>query len=384
MAALASRRSRPSARAELGYGRRPLRGADPVTRRLLQAIAGALHGGAETFFVRLATALNRAGETQRVLIRRDPARSQILRAAGVGFAELAFGGPFDLTTRRAFRHEIAVWRPDIVLTWMSRATRLCPRGDFVHVARLGGYYDLKYYRRCDRLIGNTRAIVDYAVNRGWPSDRIDYLPNFAPDARAIGSRGGLFPAAPRNAPLGLALGRLHPNKGFALLLEALAETGEVLLAIAGDGPLRAALEQLAGGLGIADRVSFLGWREDVAELLTNADFLVCPSLHEPLGNVVIEAWSAGLPVVATATDGPVGLIEDEVNGLLVPLPGRPGGGSAALAAAIERLGRDIKLQKRLGRGGRCAYEAEFTEEAVVARYRSLFDRLAPAAAAPPN
>src|SRR5271170_1405298 len=253
MAALASRRSRPSARAELGYGRRPLRGADPVTRRLLQAIAGTLHGGSETFFVRLATALNRAGETQRVLIRRDPARSQILRAAGVGFTELAFGGPFDLTTRRAFRHEIAVWRPNIVLTWMSRATQLCPRGDFVHVARLGGYYDLKYYRRCDRLIGNTRAIVDYAVTRGWPSDRIIYLPNFVPDSAAAGS---IEPE--ERVPLALALGRLHPNKGFELLLEALAATRQVTLWIAGDGPLRPRLERLATRLGIIGRVRFLG------------------------------------------------------------------------------------------------------------------------------
>jgi glycosyltransferase involved in cell wall biosynthesis len=355
-----------------------------VSRRLLQAIAGTRHGGAETFFVRLATALNRAGEKQRVLIRRDPARSQTLRAAGVGVAELAFGGPFDLTTRRAFRHEIAVWRPDIVLTWMSRATRLCPRGNFVHVARLGGYYDLKYYRRCDRLIGNTRAIVDYAVARGWPHDRIDYLPNFVPDARADGSRGGLSPAEPRNAPLGLALGRLHPNKGFALLLEALAKTREVRLAIAGDGPLRVALERVARGLGIADRVSFLGWREDVPELLANADFLVCPSLHEPLGNVVIEAWSAGLPVVATASDGPAGLIENEVSGLLVPLPDQPGGGARALARAIERLCRDHVLRAQLGQTGRRVYEAEFTEKAVVARYSGLFDKLAPGCAASPG
>ena len=73
-------------------------------------------------------------------------------------------------------------------------------------------------------------------------------------------------------------------------------------------------------LGIADRVSFLGWREDVPELLANADFLVCPSLHEPLGNVVIEAWSAGLPVVATASDGPAGLIETGSAGFWCRFP----------------------------------------------------------------
>ena len=352
--------------------------------RLLQAIAGARHGGAETFFVRLATALQRAGATQRVLIRRDPARSQALRAAGLVVAELAFGGPFDFATRFAFRREIAEWQPDIVLTWMSRATKLCPRGDFVHVARLGGYYDLKYYRRCDHLIGNTCAIVDYAVARGWPRARIDYLPNFVPDARATVPREARPPPAAGNVRLALALGRLHPNKGFGLLLEALVQTRDVRLVIAGDGPLRGSLEQLADTLGIADRVSFLGWCEDVPDLLANADFLVCPSLHEPLGNVVIEAWSAGLPVVATASDGPAGLIEHEVSGLLVPLPGQPGGGPQALAYAINRLVRDPGLRARLGQAGRRVYEAKFTEEAVIARYRGFFEKLAPGCAASPG
>jgi hypothetical protein len=55
---------------------------------------------------------------------------------------------------------------------MNRATRLCPRGDFVHVGPLGGYQDLKYYRRCDHLIANTATIVDFAVAAGWPRARI--------------------------------------------------------------------------------------------------------------------------------------------------------------------------------------------------------------------
>jgi glycosyltransferase involved in cell wall biosynthesis len=352
-----------------------------MSRRLLQAMAGARHGGAEIFFVRLASAFQRVGEIQRVLIRRDRDRSRRLRAAGVVVGELGFGGPLDIATRFGFRREVAAWRPDIVLTWMNRATQACPRGDFVHVARLGGYYDLKYYRACDHLIANTRAIVDYAVAGGWPRHRIDYLPNFVPDA---GAAAGGRASSSTKPPLALAIGRLHPNKGFSLLLEALAKTQGIRLAIAGDGPLRRELEQRARDFGVAARVHFLGWHDDVAALLAQADFLVCPSLHEPLGNVVIEAWSAGLPVVATASDGPAGLIEDEVNGLLVPLPGQPGGGSSALAAAIERLSRDPELRGRLGQGGRCMYENEFTEEVAVARYRSFFDRVSLASAAPPN
>ena len=97
--------------------------------------------------------------------------------------------------------------------------------------------------------------------------------------------------------------------------------------------------------------------------------MICPSLHEPLGNVVIEAWSAGLPVVATASEGPSALIKDGETGLLVPLPQQPGGGAAALALAIERLCGDAALRLRLAAAGRRAFEAEFTENRVVAQYR---------------
>ena len=349
-----------------------------MSRRLLQAIAGAQHGGAETFFLRLAVALQRAGEAQRVLIRRDTARAQRLRRAGIAVTELAFGGNFDVTTRLGFRREVAAWRPNIVLSWMSRATRFCPRGDFVHVARLGGYYDLKYYRACDHLIANTRAIADYAIANGWRRDRVEYLPNFVPDmmTAAAANLDEQVGDVRRRAPVALALGRLHPNKGFELLIEALATTRNTELWIAGDGPLRAALQRLATRLGLTDRVRFLGWREDVPALLSRADLLVCPSLYEPLGNVVIEAWSARLPVLATASDGPAGLITDGETGILVPLPGACGGAPQALGQAIERLCNDPALRCRLGRAGRLAYEAEFTEPIVIARYRSFFDRVA--------
>jgi glycosyltransferase involved in cell wall biosynthesis len=333
--------------------------------RLLQAMAGARHGGAETFFVRLAGALERAGQEQRVMIRRDAARAAELRAAGVAVAEAAFGGRLDFATGLAFRREVASWRPDLVLSWMSRATQFCPRGDFVHLARLGGYYDLKYYRHCDHLIGNTPGIVDYAVSRGWPGERVHYLPNFVPDpgprVRAPREEGGVK---------ALALGRLHPNKAFDVLLDALALAPDIDLWIAGDGDHLGALQTQAGRLGLDRRVRFLGWQDDVWPLLDTADFLVCPSRLEPLGNVVIEAWTAGVPVVATMSDGPAALISAEGNGLLVPVDDAP-----ALAAAMTRLAGDAALRARLAETGRKSYEAEFTEAAVVTAYRDLFARV---------
>ena len=234
---------------------------------------------------------------------------------------------------------------------------------------------MQYYRRCQHLIGNTRAIVDYAVSQGWPRERAHYLPNFVPDPRALPGAGGSALQRP-HAPLALALGRLHPNKGFDLLLDALATIDEVHLWIAGEGPLRDDLARQAERLGLGGRVRFLGWRDDVPALMRTADFLVCPSRHEPLGNVVIEAWAAGLPVVAIASDGPAALIEDGSSGLLVPLPEELGGAAQPLADAMRQIAGDAALRAGLAQGGRAAYEASFTEAAVVGRYRAFFDEVA--------
>ncbi len=336
--------------------------------RLLQAMAGARHGGAEAFFTRLASGLQRAGQEQLVAIRRDPARAAVLREANVQVSEFAFGGRFDVFTRPRLARLAREFRPDIVLTWMNRATATMPRGPFVRAARLGGYYDLKYYRHCDHLIGNTRDIVDYLVRGGWPRERAHYLPNFV-DATPLPAVSRDAFATPEDAPLLLALGRLHPNKGFDVLLRALAQIPRARLWLAGEGPERAMLERLAQDLGIAPRVRLIGWRDDPAALMAAADVVVCPSRREPLGNVVIEAWAHGVPVVAAAAAGPGALIRSGETGVLAPIDD-----ADALARAIVHVLNGDR--RALIEAGRAAYEREFTEPAVVAAYQALFERVA--------
>ncbi|HTH15421.1 MAG TPA: glycosyltransferase, partial [Magnetospirillum sp.] len=152
--------------------------------RLLQAMAGADRGGAEGFFERLAPALQRAGVEQQVLIRTNPRRAAALREAGVDVTELPFGGLLDVRTRLGFAKAVRDFRPTVVLTWMNRASRFCPKGNFVRVGRLGGYYDLKYYRGFDHLIGNTQDIVDWIVGQGWNPSRVHYVPNFVAASKA--------------------------------------------------------------------------------------------------------------------------------------------------------------------------------------------------------
>jgi glycosyltransferase involved in cell wall biosynthesis len=349
--------------------------------RVLQAIAGAEVGGAEAFFERLAVAFAEAGVPQHCAIRTNAARRALLAAAGIAVTELPFGGFFDFMTKPRLKRCIGAFGPDIVLSWMSRATRFVPIGapadkGFVHLARLGGYYDLKNYRHCDHLICNTEDLRNYALIQGWPGDRVHYIPNFVQAERVTPiSRATL--ATPGDVPVIAAAGRFHSNKGFDVLLDALAQVPKAHLWLAGSGSLDAALKAQAGRLGIADRVHFLGWRQDAVSLIAAADVLVCASRHEPLGNVVLEAWAQGTPVVATTSAGPAALIEDGRSGLLVPVDD-----AASLGAALARVLGDGALRTRLADGGRARFESSFTKEAVVKEYRALFQVIAaPLAAA---
>ncbi|MHA1564464.1 MAG: glycosyltransferase [Alphaproteobacteria bacterium] len=346
--------------------------------RLLQTMAGSAHGGAEVFFVRLAGGLARAGLSQRLIIRCHDQRAAQLRDHDRGLVELPFGGPIDVWTRAVLKREIRRFAPDVVLSWMNRASVATPMGPYPLIARLGGYYNLKYYRHCDHLIGNTRDIVAYLVDQGWPSERAHYLPNFVDDVTvAPVARGDL--ATPEDVPLVLALGRLHGNKAFDILLQSLVDVPGAWLWLAGEGPDRDQLESLARGLGIEDRVRFLGWRDDTAALLAACDLFVCPSRHEPLGNVVIEAWAAEKPVVAARSAGPVSLIEDGVSGRLVEIDD-----ASALAGAMTAVLADGEGRASMAQAGRAAYERDFTEGSVVGQYLAFFESVRKTCAVSPG
>lgn len=341
--------------------------------RLLQAMAGAEMGGAETFFIRLAVALQYAGQQQRVLIRPHRGREAALRAAGVDVVTAPFGGALEIFTPLRFRSQINGYRPDIVLSWMNRATARCPAVTpgraFVHLGTPRGYYRIKYYRSCDHLVCATPDIAAYFVAEGWPRERITAIPNFAPDLHADAvPRSDL--ETPEGAPLLLALGRLHANKGFDVLLAALALLPDHYLWLGGAGPLEGALKKQARECGVAGRVRFLGWRDDTAALFAAADVFVCSSRHEPFGNIIIEAWAQGVPVAAAAATGPGALIDDGISGLLAPVDD-----AAALADAVRRLAAEPGLAQALGEGGRRSFENDHSEDVVVRRYMDLFERL---------
>jgi glycosyltransferase involved in cell wall biosynthesis len=333
--------------------------------RALHLLGSAGEGGAETYFVDLVSALHQAGPPTDAAIRANTGRERALAAAGVAVEVCAFGGPLDLLTRPNLAKHARNSGANALVAWMSRAARHTPRGPWARIGRLGGYYDLKNYRGFDLLVGNTADIRDWMVGQGWPAERARYIPNFA-EARPGAALDRASLDTPADVPLLLGMGRLHEAKAHDVTLKALAQIPDAWLWIAGTGPLEAELKALARELGVEGRVRFLGWRDDPQALYRAADLCLFPSRHEPLGNVVIQAWAHDLPVIAAASQGPAVLIRDGVDGRLVPIDD-----PAALAQAALPLLADPAARRAMAAAGRARVEAEFSKAAVVAQWRAL-------------
>lgn len=338
--------------------------------RVAQVLAGAARGGAENFFVRLVKGLQATGQLeQHAFVRAHAHRMDALEGGGVPVSGFRFGGRLDLPGRLRFRHALRQFQPDIVMTWMNRASLMTPPGDYTLISRLGHYYNLKYYRHADYWVGISRGICDHLIQGGMPADRVFHIPNFADETPVEPLPRASFDT-PADRPLLLAAGRLHVNKGFDILLQAMAGVPDATLWLAGSGPEEQALRRQCAELGLQDRVRFLGWRNDVTRLMRTADLFVCPSRHEGLGSIVMESWAHECPIIATDSQGPGELIDSGETGILTPVDD-PG----ALAGAIRELLENPAESERLIRNASQHYWQNFSRKVIVGRYLDLYQAI---------
>jgi glycosyltransferase involved in cell wall biosynthesis len=218
-----------------------------------------------------------------------------------------------------------------------------------------------------------------ASHDGFPRNRIEIIPNgvepgdfvpaLTPDAARRAAK------LPERGPLIVSIARFHPVKDQATLVRgfarALAQVPDARLILAGDGPLKPELERLAGELGVADRVHFLGIRSDVPLLLQAADIFCLTSLSEAASLTVLEAMAAARPIVLTDVGGNSELVRDGREGLLVPR-----GDAAAVGAAIVRLLSDRGLAERLSAAAASRVRREYPLSATIGRYYALYEELA--------
>jgi glycosyltransferase involved in cell wall biosynthesis len=203
------------------------------------------------------------------------------------------------------------------------------------------------------------------VSWGISPERVSVLPNPVPELHDL-------PEAPRNGHTLAFAGRLTAQKSLDRALEAVAAADGVRLVIAGEGPDRPALERRARELGIADRVDFVGAqpRERVVELFHSADATILSSSWENFPHTVVEALAVGTPVLAMEAGGVGEVVQDGVNGLLVPA-----GDTAALADAVRRYFSDDALRERL-RNAAAQSVAAYAPERVFGELESTLRRVA--------
>lgn len=360
-------------------------------RRLLFVITSLDRGGAQRQVVDLAARLRVARTPVAVLSMIPPAHYvDELVAAGVEVHSLDMrpGRPTPLAFLRYGRF-LRRWRPDLIHSHMVHANLLARLGRIflprvpvvgtVHNVTEGARWREIAYRLTDWLATRTTAVSEAAARRyvevgAVPRGRIVVLPNGFDFARRDESEARAAMRAELGAGTGflwLTAGRLDPQKGYDMLLEAFArilpQHAGARLAIAGDGPQRAELAAAVERLELGGSVALLGDRSDVPALLAAADGFVLSSRWEGLPMVLLEAAAARLPIVATDVGGNREVVLPQLGGVLTPVSvaGIAEGMESVMALAPE-------ARAKIGGALRAQVETRYDMTAVVKRWLEVY------------
>lgn len=232
-------------------------------------------------------------------------------------------------------------------------------------------------RSADAIVCVSESVANFAsAEMGISRTKLRVIPN----GIDVGASRDMSPADLRE--LGVlpgrraivVVGRLHRQKGIDWLLQVvprlLATVPDVDIVLVGKGPEHDRLVQQARSVGIADRVHFCGWRPDVPAILRSASLLMLPSRWEGMPNAVLEAMAAGLPVVATRAEGVT-----ELLGPLAPHQIVEFADDEALLAKSASILRDASLAQQLGQENQSRATAEFSLQAMIARYQQMYKEL---------
>jgi sugar transferase (PEP-CTERM/EpsH1 system associated) len=346
-------------------------------------------GGMEAGVVKLVNGSD-SSRVQAGICSFSPAEAFKRRlVAGVPLFEFARRNGNDpglvLQLIRLFRRE----RPDIVHThgWGT----LCEGSIAARVARVAkvvhgehGTLETRFrniavqrfvWRRVNRVLSVSERLAERMARVvNFPKERIQTIRNGVDLDRFLSGNRSATRAllnVQDDELLVLAIGRLVGVKNHRMLIDsiprlrALGVRGRLI--IAGDGPLRADLERQARALGIASSVQLLGTRDDLPDLLAACDIFVLSSLSEGMSNTVLEAMSAGRPVVATDVGGNAELVVDQETGVLVRTDD-----PELMTLAMFQLARDRGRREQMGAAGRRRAEREFSLSQMLRNYEAMY------------
>lgn len=310
----------------------------------------------------------------------------LARRSNAEVVEMALGGDVDFSLSRRLAAVLDTHRPDIVHvhsrrgadTFGGRAAQAAGIPAIltrrVQSAEPGFWLRAKC-RPYAAVVAISTAVRDQLARAGIGADRLTLIPSavatdaFRPDAAARSRLIERFDL-PQDALIAGAAAQLIRRKGLKYLIPLMARLTEseptMRLLVFGQGPGRAALERAVVRSGMQRRVLLTGFRDDWPALVPGLDVFLHPARREGLGAAVLEAMSAGVPVIASAIGGIVDAIDNGVDGFLVSEDDE-------WLDALERLLADSALRKRIGRAARRKVESRFTIAGMTDAYVSLYE-----------
>lgn len=367
--------------------------------RVLLANWLSTRGGEEKHVIDLARYLCRQPEIEVTLAAplNTPWETEIDRLTGLHRIEVPFRTKFDLVSivslMRLFRweHFDVVHVHGARAGWLLRFAAILARFPRVvwsmhllisdHVSRQPRW-SRPFYGIVERFLNRRTALI-VAVSHDLKRNLLLSDPQLDP-ARVVAIPNGIEePPFAESAAIGsgkasalicLSIGKLQPEKGHDILIEAVfllpPELRPTVL-IVGEGYLRPRLEERISALSLQESVHLMGFRKDIPALLRSADFYVMPSRYEGLPIALLEAMALAKPIIATAVNGIPEAIKNGVSGLLVPPED-----AQALADAIRCISENRGRRKALGAGARAAYLSGFTHDHCFGQIREAYALLA--------
>jgi glycosyltransferase involved in cell wall biosynthesis len=351
--------------------------------------------GGESQTLALARGLQSRGFHCLMAVQPDGALHARSRAEGLSCVPLPMRGECDLRAARRLADLMRAERVDLLHYHTAHAITLGTLASLIAGRRLtvasrrvsfplrgGALGRLKYHYRVDRVVAVSEAIRRGLIRRGLdPRKVVTVHSGIDPERFAAGDPRRLRNSLPapgdrweRDTILVGTVGHLAAHKGFDRFLQAAAlaarELPQVRFVIVGRGEERDALTRLAGRLGLADRIVFTGFRDDMPDVFAGLDLFVLASTSgEGSPAVLKEAMAAGVPLVAAGLDGVEEIVEDGRHGLVTPLDNAP-----AMARSIVLLAQDRHLGHRLAAEARGRVR-EFTIDRMVAGTEAIYRSL---------
>ncbi len=347
---------------------------------ILQIITQRRFSGAERICLVICSELMRRGHRVRLLCKPDKEFVAAAQARRIDVHTPGISGKLNIAAPFRIASHARDMGADLIHTHLSTATLMGSlAGKCIGIPVVGHVHALNTWQNfmlCSRLISCSAGVARHMISQGAPpenvrialngieTDRFSVIPSQDDCRRSLG--------IPEGAPVIACVAHLSAKKGHEYLIRAIAELSPawptLQCLLAGEGELKEPLTELSASLGIASRVHFLGYREDVMEIVNACDVAVLSSIaKEGLGLVLVEAALLGKPVVASNAPGIDEAVLNGETGVLVPP-----GDTSALATALNQLLSDPALRQRMGTAGKARALETFSVKSMTDRIEEVY------------